>query len=44
MLDALFQFLRSTGFYGLTFGGILMMAIAIIWSVSTSSGLNLTMQ
>ncbi len=30
MLDALFQFLRSTGFYGLTFGAILMMAIACL--------------
>lgn len=30
MLDALFQFLRSTGFYGLNLGAILMMTIACL--------------
>ncbi len=30
MLEALFQFIRNTGFYGLTFGAILMMAIACL--------------
>ncbi len=30
MLDALFEFLRSTGFYGLTFGAVLMMAISCL--------------
>jgi sodium ion-translocating decarboxylase beta subunit len=30
MLDAFFQFLQSTGFYGLTFGAVLMMAISCL--------------
>ena len=30
MLDAFFQFLQSTGFYGLTFGAVLMMAISCV--------------
>lgn len=30
MLDVLFQFLQSTGFYGLTFGAVLMVAISCL--------------
>ena len=30
MVEALLQFLKSTGFYGLTFGAVLMMAVAFL--------------